>query len=238
MRTLITLIILFALYTCKKIDIDTSDVIPFLELSPKPVQADGTSIINAVVKISKDAEPSKRKIALETTSGVFATNSLKTITVDALFENGELVARTTIRSPITPGQVVVTARPEVRSPYSDFIIKDSVQASPSVAITISLSTSAFGVRTGFLSDVQITGVLKNQNNKNVSSGTNVIFEDIFQNGSPVGGRFRQVQSSSDENSKVSAFYSPGPVIPGTNIYIRATVAGTNIKDSVLLTVIP
>jgi hypothetical protein len=137
------------------------------------------------------------------------------------------------------GKMVVTARPETRSAYQDFIVKDSVSVTVSTPASLVVSASAFGVQTGFLSDVLITAVLKNQNNRNVSTGTQVRFEDVYANGTSVGGRFRLVQNSSDENSKVSAYYSPGNIAPGTDIYIRVSVLNSTISpQSVLLTVTP
>jgi hypothetical protein len=241
MRTFIFFICL-VFFACKKVSIGTEEVINSLVLSPTTVQADGSSVIDVAVKINSNAEASKRKVVLETSSGSFTANNQKTITVDALYENSELVARTTIKAPNSPGNLVVTARPETRTAYNDFIIKDSVQVGPSVPNSISLSASAFSVLTGYQNDVQITGILKNQNGKNVSAGIKVLFEDIYPNGTPVGGRFRQVQNSSNESSTVSAFYAPGYIAPGTNFFVRATVlnstgGSTAIKDSVLLTVI-
>ncbi len=243
MRKLIYILSLAGLIACKKQHISTDEVLHTLQLSPNPVDADGSSPINVSIRVNSSADVARRKVILETSAGTFSSTSTKTTTVEALYENGELIARATIKAPISPGFVVVTAKPELRNPYNDFLVKDSVQAIISTPSSISLTPSAFGVQTAYVNEVLITGTLKNLKNRNVSSNTKVIFTDVYANGTPVGGRFRQVQNSSDENSKVSAYYSPGLVTPGTSFYIRATVldaAGnpTSITDAVLLTVIP
>jgi hypothetical protein len=228
---------------CKKQTVSTEEVIHSLDLSPAAIDADGSSLVNVSVRINKDAELSKRKVVFETSAGTFTTNNTKTVTIDALYEGGELFAKAVIKGPISPGTIEVTARPENRNPYNDFIIKKSVDAVPSLPASVTVASSAFGVQTGYVSEVLITGTLRNQKNKNVSTGVKVRFDDIYQNGTPVGGRFRQIQSSSDENSKVSAYYSPGLLAPGTDLLVRVTVldaAGnpTPMNSAVVITVIP
>lgn len=233
---------LLLLFSCTKQKIITADVVSSLKMSPSTVPADGTSLISVTVFINKDADADKRKLVFETSAGMFSNNT-RTITLEALLENGQLVARTTIKAPSSPGIVVVTVQPEIRSSYNDFIVKDSVTATPSLPASIKVEASTFGVRTDYLGEAQITGTLKNANNNNVSTGVKILYEDYFPGGAPVNGRFRALQVVSDENSKVSTAYSPGHLTPGQNIYVRYTVldsAGnrTPIKDSVLLTVIP
>lgn len=242
MRVII-IVSLFFLLSCKKQYVESEEVIYGLTLSPDSVDADGSSIISVSANVSKDADASKRKIVFETSSGSFTSNGIKAITLEAVYENGLLVARTTMRSPSSPGSVVVSARPENRNPYNDFIAIDSVQAIASAPTTIKLEPSAFSVSTAFIGEVQITGTLRNAKNRNVSTGNKVLFEDIYLGGATVNGRYRLLQTSSDESSKVSTYYSPGHLPPGTSFYIRCAVldnAGnkTSIKDSILLTVIP
>lgn len=241
MRKTILFIGVISLLSCSKVHIANEEVISSLSLSPASVDADGSSLVDVSVKLNKDADASKRKVVLESSAGVFTTGNLKTITVEALYEAGELVARTKLRAPISPGYIVVTAKPELRNAYNDFILKDSIRALPSLPASVSLSSSSFGVPGGFLGEAQLIGLLKNGNGKNVSSGTKVIFKDVYPGGGPVGGRFRLLQAGSDENSKVSVYYSPGFLAPGTNINLVVTVldsAGnpTAISDTVTITV--
>lgn len=231
------------LLSCRKVSIETGDVISTMSLSPVTVDADGSSLVDVSVRLNSNSDPSRRKIVLETTAGLFTNVNLKTVTTEALFESGELVARVKLRAPMSPGYMVVTAKPEIRNAYNDFIVKDSVQAKLSIPATISLSASAFGVQGGFLGEIQLTGLLRNGNGKNVSAGARVIFKDVFPGGGAVGGRFRQLQAASDENSKVSVYYSPGFLVPGTNINIVVTVLDssgnpTAIQDTITITVIP
>lgn len=239
---------IFLLFTiialgCTKPRITTEEVIQNLMITPKIIDANGADLINISVTINKDADATKRKIVFETSGGVFSVNELKTITIEAVYEAGTLIARTTIRVSSTPSTIIITAKPENRNPINDFILKDSAHSVTSIPFSIRLEANAFSVSTDYIGEVQLTGILKNDKNKNVSADTKVIFEDYYMNGTAVNGRFRALQTRSDDNSKISAIYSPGPVLPGTNFYVRCTVlnaAGnrTSIKDSVLLTVIP
>ena len=241
---IILLIGLLFFTSCEKQNIDASDVISDLSLIPVTIEADGSSMISISVKLNKEAEVSKRKVVFETSSGSFASTNTKTATIEATYEQGLLVARTSIKAPTSPGVMFVTARTEYRSLYNDFIAKGSITIMPSVPVSIKAEPSSFGVRTDFLGEVEISGILKNANGRNVSTGSKVVFEDYFpgQNVS-ANGRYRLIQVSSDENSRVNVLYSPGHVTPGTPVFVKCTLldsAGnkTNIKDSVLLTVIP
>lgn len=241
--TFFRLAIIVFIASCKKIDNEKIRFIESIKLSPKSVEADNSSLVNMEIRINKDADISKRKLLLETSAGTFLGTGLKTATIDAVFEGGELIGRAKLKAPSSPGTMLVTVKPESRYRYNDFIVVDSVQALPSVVSSISVAASAFGVQTGFVGEVLITGTLKNSNGKNVSSGAKVAFSDFYLNGGPVSGRFRQMQTNSDENSKVTAYYSPGLIPPGTSINVRITVLDasgnpTLISNSVLLTVTP
>lgn len=237
------LVLILTLAGCKKIEIDNSEVIESMKISPLEIDADGTSLIDIFVTINKNAEAAKRKLVVESSSGVFPGNNLKNITIEAVYEGGELIARTKLRAPSGPGKVYISARPEIRNAFSDFILKDSITANPSVPASITVSASSFGVQTAYVGEVLITGHLRNGNGKNVSTGYKVQFSDFYVSGGAVGGRFRAIQNASDDNSRVSAYYSPGPVAPGTNIYVWVTVLNatgnpTGIANAVILTVTP
>lgn len=194
------------LVSCRKVALSDNEVIQSMKLAPATIDADGTSQAEAIVKINSATDASKRKVIFEASAGTFAATSTKTVTVEAVYEAGELVARAKLKAPMSPGFVTVTAKPETRSAYNDIIIKDSIEAILSSPFSISVSASAFGVQTGYVGEVIVTGTLKNSKGKNVSTGVKVAFTDVYLNGVPVGGRFRQVQNSSDENSKVSVYY--------------------------------
>lgn len=239
----ILLAISFLVVSCGKVKVENLKVIESIQLLPSTVEGDGSSQVDLIIKINKSADLSRRKLAVETSSGSFGTSGLKSTTLEAVYENTELIARAKIKAPSAPGFIVITARPEFRNAYHDFIVKDSIPVSPSMPVSITASASAFGVQTGFVGEVLITGTLKNAKGKNVSTGVKVQFADFYQNGMPVGGRFRQTQNSSDESSKVTAYYSPGLIPPGTGIIIRITILDaqgnpTGIFDSVIVTVTP
>lgn len=239
---LITIVTGLLLSACKKISINNDQVIESFQV-PDEILADGTSQVELVIKINKSADAAKRKLVVETSAGLFTPVNLKTTTIEALFEAGELVARVKLKAPTSAGKIYVSVKPEIRNAYNDFIIRDSLTAIASIPSSIFVSASAFGVQTAFVGEVQITGTLKNGNGGNVSSGYKVQFADFFMNGAPAGGRFRAIQNSSDDNSKVSAFYSPGLVAPGTSLYVMVTLldaAGnpTGTSNSVILTVTP
>ena len=230
-------------FSCEKEVIDKDSVIKDLVIAPKSsIYADGESRLEISVKLNVNADIDKRGVVFTTNDGEFVNGKDGTITKKADFENGELVAKVQLVVSNSLGIVKITAKPEVSSQFVDFVLKDSVTKVTSIPQKISLHTSSLSVKSGFASEVEIVGTIKNEFNKNASSGVKVEFEDVFQDLMPVEGRFRVKNSTTGSGSQVSCIYSPGYVKPHTDIYIKCYILDslgkrTLKRDSIKINVI-
>ena len=227
--------------SCRKEEIKTADLITSFTLSPRSVEADGTSIITMNCELNEDAAEDKRQVVFKTNTGQFVENKLKEITKKAEFEGGKLKITLQIVAPIQAGTLKVTAEPVLPNSQIDYIASDSIIVTASVPKSIKVTANSFFVWSNYQSEVTITGTLFNQAGNKVSTGVNVLLEDYFPGGVPIGGRRREESLKSNSDSKVSVIYSPGGVPVGSDIWIKMTVLDalgnkTDIKDSVLLRV--
>jgi hypothetical protein len=163
------------------------------------------------------------------------------ITQKAEFINGNLSAYVKLVVPNSPTTIYITARPVVLTKYNEFVLTESLTSVNVRAKTITLSASAVGVSAGFTGEILITGLL--QNGGNVSSDNSVIFEDVLASGEPANGRFRVIKPSSDGNSSVSTYYSPGNLAVGDDVFIRCTLLDddknkTTIQSAIKIAIIP
>lgn len=221
----------------------SSDLVNNLTFSAKQVLADGTSLVTITAVINSDADPATRTVLFTTSSGSFVGGTDSTISKGATFENEKLIARVQLKAPLTPGSIVVKAKMVLPNEKRDFTVSDSIQAQPSLPSSLILSASAFAVKINFGGEVTLQGQLLNASGNPVSLGTNVSFDDRYENGAPVNGRFRAKQASSNSTSTVSAIYSPGAVAANQKIWIYCYVTTppgvpTTVKDSVLINTIP
>lgn len=241
-KSLIVFSVIVSLISCKKETIATDKLINSLLVSPKIVEANGTSIVSVTCQLNSDATSDKREVIFKTTAGQFVENKEQKIVKKAEFENEKLIVKTDILVPMQAGTLTITAEPNLPDIIEDYIATDSVSLIESVPVSIKVSNSSFFVWNNDLkSEVTITGTLFNSSGKKVSMGNNVIGEDYFENNMPVGGRFRETFLSSNSDSKVSTIYTPGNVPVGSNIFIKLTLLDdlgvkTNIRDSVLITI--
>lgn len=237
----ITIIILFC--GCKPENVTISQVISNLKISNKTPLADGTTIVYLSAQLNNYTDADKRSIIFETSKGQFVPSNDTLHTQPAVFQNGNLVATIALQVPMTFGEFYVSAKPSVITPNQNFILNDSINALESVPASLKLTPSALAVETEFGSEIQLTALLKNSNNGNVSKGSKVMFQDYFPNGQPVNGEFRATRASTDATSTATTNYSVGNVSPYNTFYIKCTYinqAGqlTSITDACLITVIP
>jgi len=242
MRQAYFLLLILSLSSCRKEHIDSIDVISNLSISNKEgLVADGQTLVNITAEIDKRSDLSKRNIVFKTSAGTFTGNNDTVITIKADFLQQKLIGKATLKMPMIPGKIIISAEPEVKVSYGDFNLKDSIEVAPSLPSSIKLEPSSVSVKTGYQSEVQITGTLKNNANKNVSLGTKVKFEDFDENGLSIHGSYRAAQDASDQNSKVSTFYSPGYLPIGTKCSIKCSVLDNSgavvASDVIYLTVI-
>ncbi|MBU1819980.1 MAG: hypothetical protein KKG00_00520 [Bacteroidetes bacterium] len=240
MKTFLIIATLFIII-CGCEDVKDSDVFDDFLLTSKEVPADGQSTIQVSVNIKEVASSDRRNFIFSTTSGSFTGSGTSKFTAKAEYEAGILKAKAILKAPIAPGLFTVTVQPEFDSPIREFVLSQTVTATPSVPASIDLETSGFGIISNFASEILLTGLLKNASGKNVSKGTEVLFEDKLLDGSPAGGRFRNQQRITLDSSKVSTKYSAAAYPVGTTIVIHCTMLDANrqktaIKDEKLITI--
>lgn len=81
----------------------------------------------------------------------------------------------------------------------------------SVPSSVSLSINSFSIEQNYGSEVTLSATVLNSEGKKVSNGAKARFRDVFEDGTPVNGRFREERLSSNNESVVSAIYSLGLV---------------------------
>lgn len=226
---------------CGKEQTDISDVFGPLNIPENTVSADGQSTVKVSVKLSDKTSTDRKSVIFSTSAGVFTVSGTKEQNVIAEFENGEIIARATLRAPFSPGEITVSVKPAFDSPVKEFTVSGVITAVASDPESIKLEPSASGIGSNFINEIWLNGFVKNKDNKNVSSGVKVLFEDELLSGAPAGGSFRDVTTTTGDSSKVSAWFG-APLLPiGTRIKLRATVldtngSKTNIADSVFITI--
>jgi hypothetical protein len=231
---------MIALCACDE-DVEVADVLFNLKISDTQIVADGQSTVRISVNIPDRSTPDRRNVIFTTTAGVFTSSSAGKYTAKTEFLDGVLTATATLRAPTSPGKIAVSVQPEFDSPIKEFIVADTIEAVRSNPSTILLETSSFGISPNFLTEVKLTGLLKNSKGNNVSKNVKVLFEDILLDGRAANGRHRELQSLSNDTSYVSSYYSVPAYPIGTTVKIRATVLDdigikTLIKDSLIVTV--
>jgi hypothetical protein len=240
MRKLILFFLIVSMSSCTK-DTDLDEVFTNFTFSTHEVPADGQSTVNVSVELTKNSSEDRRSVIFKTSSGVFTSSSTQTAIVKAEYENGHIVAKTTLKVSTRPGDIVLSVRPEYDSPVDEFTLQNTIIAVPSVASSIQLESSALGIASNHLTEVKVIGTLKNSSEKFVSEGHKVIFQDFLSNGLPANGGFRDIHTVTGSDSTVSSYYSIGQYPIGTRIEIRCTILDyndipTSITDSVFLTI--
>lgn len=226
--------------SCKK-EVNINKVFSEITASKTSFAANGQSTSEVTVTLSNESSSDRRTVIFNASAGTFTGSGTSQLSVKAEFENGKLVAKAKLKAPFSPADIEVTAQPEFDSMNKDYVVSIHIDAQLSVPATIKLDPSKFGLYSNFLSEVKLTGYLKNEGGSNVSSDQLVLFEDFLPSGITASGRFRDVQDKTADSSKVSAFYSVSSYPIGTTIKIRTTFLNdkgerTPVKDSVFLTI--
>lgn len=225
---------------CIKDRIKTSDLLSALTILPAQVMADGTSTVTISTVLNPDADSTKRTVLFSSTGGKFVGGT-DSILVTAVYVNKQLVATAQLKAPLTAGALTVKAKINLANEKNDYTQTGTITATPSAPAKITLAASSFAVKVNFGSEVTLTGTLTNAQGNPVSLGNKVAFSDTYEDNTPVNGRFRQLQNSSNSTSTVSAIYSPGFVPANKNIRISCVLTDslgvTSIKDTVLINTI-
>ncbi|RSK38993.1 hypothetical protein [Hymenobacter perfusus] len=241
MKQLVFLFLAAGLLTgCEK-DVPVGDVLQAFTVSPRTLEADGQSTAEVSVKLPPETSADRRNVVFTAGKGLFSPAGTAKYTAKAEFINGELIAKATLRMPLQPGSVEVTAQLEYDSPVQEYALKDVIEATPSVPASLVIEPNRFGLGTNFTGEVRLVGTLRNTQRRNVSTGNRVLFEDFLPSGTRANGRFRNNQLQSNDTSRVSTVYAASAYPLGTTIKVRGTVLDANglktrVADSVLLTV--
>jgi len=222
-------------------NLNPSGIILGDHISNRQPVADGTTTLDITVTIDAHADSAKRSIVFRASTGIFLPAKDTTITIQASYENKLLIARTKFQVPIISGMVHFYFYPQGKSSQKDLILRDSLQVMPSVPASLVLTPSASAVKMVFGSEISLSALLQNSLKAKVSSGTKVLFEDIYPDGKPVGGIFRATRDTTDSTSTAVTNYSLGNV-PAGPIFIRCTYLNadsrTAVHDSCIINVIP
>jgi hypothetical protein len=231
--------IILVIASCKK-DVKISDALNNFKLSEREILADGHSTVSVSVELSDKSSTDRRNVVFSTSSGVFTSSGNNKYTAKAEYENGILVAKSTLKSPTQPGVIKITVQPEFDSPVKEFFLTDSIVAKQSIPASIKLEPSSFGIAANFVNEIFLTATLKNSNGKFVSKRYNVLFEDFVLNSLAIG-RFRALSGATTDSSKVTGFYSSSNYPLTTQIKLKGTILDANglrtsISDSIIISI--
>lgn len=228
-----------SIISCKK-DIIISDALTNFKISQREVLADGQSTVALSVQLSNKSSSDRRNVVFTTSAGTFAVSGSNKYTSKAEYENGNLIAKATLKSSTQPGVIKITVQPEFDSPIKEFVLSDSLVAKQSIPASIKLEPASFGIGSNFINEVFLTATLKSSTGKFVSKGYNVLFEDFILNSS-ANGRFRALSGATADSSKVTVFYSASNYPITTQIKLKGTLLDANglrtsIADSVFINI--
>jgi hypothetical protein len=238
--SLYCLSILSLLLGCEKKEVRPSDIFKKLTLSDTTAVGDGAQTVNIVCEINPETTEENLEFVLKTSMGMFVDNKEKKIVKKPEFVGGKLVIETTAQVPLSSGTMTISVEPNKPLEKRDFIIQQSLTVTKSVPSSISLTSTALGLGSNFLTEVQLTGTLSNQDGGKVATGYKVVFSDTVAGTKvPANGRYRGMASSSNDESKVTTYYGAGSLPIGTDIRIKAAVLDekgvpTPLADSLTL----
>ncbi|TDO94939.1 hypothetical protein [Flavobacterium sp. 245] len=216
---------------------DIDQVFTDFSISAEEIPADGQSMVNITVKLNDKTDVDRRNVIFKTSGGIFISSSKDTEVIKAEYEQGRLVAKTTLKVSTKPGNITLSVAPEYDSKVADFVLEKTIAAVPSKVSSLNVEPSSFGIGSNYLTEVQITGNLRNSAGKFVSNGHKVVFNDFLADGSSAGGAFREVQAETGAESKVSCYYAATQYPIGTAITIRCTVVDENNLPTALASVV-
>ncbi len=226
--------------SCQK-ELTTSDIIKNLTIAPGTVDADGSSTVTVTVELTDKAAADKRNIVFTATGGSWAGGKDGKVTVPATYTNGKIVAKATLAAPSFAAEITITAAAEATSINGDYQLTSALKATTVVPAKIHIEPTSLGIGANYASEDTLSAKISGVKGNNASKGVKVVFEDMLNSNSPAGGHFRQLQTSSDNNSKVSAIYGAPALPSGTAIILKVTVLDstgnkTAITDQAILTI--
>ncbi len=223
MKTLYSLLSIASLFLfgCT-IDVDTTDYIQDVVVSPSSVKADGTTIIEIRTILNPDLD--KRVVQINADKGVFQNSDKpNAITVTAEKVNDTLVAIARLKAPSSIGTITITVQPDIADLEGKFVVQRTVTVGTSDAVSIDLTANAFSVHNNFDGEMEVTGLLKNSEGNGVIKGVVVAIEDYDLNFEPLEGELRNSNLTTGNDSKVFTLYTPGQIEPDQFIYLIGSI---------------
>ncbi len=218
--TLLSVVTLF-FFGCTK-EVDVTEYIKDVVVTPTTVRADGTTIIE--IKVVLNPYLDKRAIQFNADKGAFQNSDKpNTITVTAEKVSDTLVAVARLRAPSTTGTITISVQPDITDLEGKFIVQRMVTVETSDAVSIEVTANAFSVHNNFDGEIEVNGLLKNSNGNGVVKGVTVTIEDQDLNFNPLEGQFRNTNLTSSNDSRVSTLYTPGQIAPNQFIYLIGTI---------------
>jgi hypothetical protein len=241
-QTAILLLITLIGITCKKDKITANDLIQSLTFSSQHIDADGVTTVIVTATLNPKADAARRTVIFTATGGSWAGGKDSTISATAGFIGGQLIAQAALQAPSSPDTILVKARVDLPQMPTDYSRQDTVFATASVPVKLSLSADSFAVKVNFGDEITLTAKLVNASGKPASSGNLVSFADLYNDHvTAINGRFRpSAQVKSNANGLATVVYSPGNISSGITIWIRCSIVNANpavSPDSVFINTI-
>ncbi|MFC4634082.1 hypothetical protein ACFO3O_09200 [Dokdonia ponticola] len=223
MKKILIYILFGGLISCTS-EIDFGDLLSIRD-SRDFITADNADTVTFVLEFNEDAEVELINAKATVINGAFQENNEDELDINPIKDiNGKIGATVVLQS------TTVVSDVKVEFNINEFITPFIITAIPSEPASISLQASAFNVDNNFDSEITLTGNLKNELGNKVSNGFSVRFEDTFENGTLVGGSYRE-SSLVSSNGLISTIYSPGPVTANQYINLEVIVLDENSNDT-------
>ncbi|MGW9687133.1 hypothetical protein [Flagellimonas sp. 2504JD1-5] len=213
------------------------DIISSIDIDKSSLVADGTDNTNIKVNFNKEVDVSRIKLQVKVNNGVFSESDSQTIELTPIADLEKAIsAEFTLKSTTS------NVDHELEFKIDPYITNRKITSVKSEPHSIKLVADSFKVGTNFSSEIKLEATILNESRKNVSSGAKVKITDLFENGNPANGLFREENLSTKSDSKISAIYSPGFISANQKIILTVDVIDENenelgISDTIEVTVI-
>jgi hypothetical protein len=231
--------------SCSKRPIPVNQVIYGFNISNKTLFADGVTMDTVKVNLNSRADSNERTVLFTISGGNFLNSTGGADSVPAYYHNDTLTATTYFIAPLLPGVYYLTASPAGPNfnTMGTYVLMDTITVLPSVADSVILQTSNFGIASNFQGIITLKGILQNSLGNPVSLGTAVVFESYIPGNppTPANGQFNLLNTLSDSSSSVNATFQVGNIAKGTVFDISVFVLDasgnpTNIGNTIPITV--
>lgn len=239
MKKNVIIFLLFSIFLvgCTK-NIEYSDLAE-IKFSNNEWFANGSDKITIVIIFNEESNLDLINASASITNGTFTKNNSNEIEITPIRDvvSGKVQSIVMIKSSTT------NADSEVKININGYEARKFITSKKSVPANLTLKVDKFSIKNNFSEVLNLTGKLLNNANKNVSTGSRVLFEDFLPDGTPAGGKFKDTIINSNSISTVNNTYSVGQIRANEKVTIIATVLDENenktpIKNTIELLVLP